>query len=387
MAYDRKERSGTDDEVREAARERLRERRAASGEAGAQGRRKGPLSSREDEALFSGRNRAVSFEGEPPSRRRRSSSHTEGADIAGIHLPRAVIIAAGVIVLVLLFLGVGFIERSCAGSAEVANPQPVQTVDQGGGEAQPEPEQADFSNLPETLDAKVVEALRAQGSDERIVRIVNNASALGMDGVEQEEKLLKLAAEDPEAIQFVLDLPDRYPAEAGEPYEGPVTKGTIPLLMQWDQRWGYVRYCGTTLGTTGCAPTSLSMVYMGLTGNADKTPYDFAVMAEDRGYAVDGEGTVGEFLVAVAPELGLQCEQFTPSESSLRTYLESGYVVICNVGPGDFTTSGHFFVATGLDGEGKVTVNDPYSSTRSAQTWDVSTIANQGITFYAFRSA
>ena len=61
-------------------------------------------------------------------------------------------------------------------------------------------------------------------------------------------------------------------------------------------------------------------------------------------------------------------------------------MVICNVGPGDFTDSGHFFVATGLADDGTVEINDPYSSVRSAETWDAERIANQSIGMYAFRA-
>ena len=104
---------------------------------------------------------------------------------------------------------------------------------------------------------------------------------------------------------------------------------------------------------------------------------------------MDGKGTIGSFLVDKAPELGLVCEWFYPDAGvqALATYLESGYVVICNVGPGDFTESGHFFVITGMDDEGRLTINDPYSSVRSAQTWDAYTILNQTIALYAFKAA
>ena len=247
--------------------------------------------------------------------------------------------------------------------------------------------QADFSKLPKKLDKATVKALKAQKDDGRIALIVNNADAYAMDGAAQQGRLLKLAADDPQAIDYVFNLPSRYPEESGQPYMEKVAKGTIPLLMQWDQRWGYVKYCGTTFGTTGCCPTALSMVYMGLTGKTDKTPYDMAVLAEQGGYAYDGEGTVGAFLTDIAPKLGLGCEELYPDASELVFYLQEGYPVIVNVGPGDFTTAGHFLVAVGLDDSGKVIVNDPYSSVRSAKTWSADTLANQAIAMYAFYQA
>ena len=52
------------------------------------------------------------------------------------------------------------------------------------------------------------------------------------------EELLEMLAGNEEAAQFVLDYPenkDNTPADS----IGDVTKGEIPLLLQWDERWGY----------------------------------------------------------------------------------------------------------------------------------------------------
>ena len=36
--------------------------------------------------------------------------------------------------------------------------------------------------------------------------------------------------------------------------------GSVPLFLQWDERWGYRSYGGDFLAVTGCGPTALSMV-------------------------------------------------------------------------------------------------------------------------------
>lgn len=135
--------------------------------------------------------------------------------------------------------------------------------------------------------------------------------------------MLELAAKDPEALDYVADFPDRYPASSGAAYSDTVARGSVPDLKQWDQRWGYVEYCGAALGSTGCCPTSLSMAYMALTGKTDKSPADMAALATADGYAVDGEGTIGDFLVDDAGKLGLACEEFSPSAASLVRYLKT----------------------------------------------------------------
>lgn len=52
-----------------------------------------------------------------------------------------------------------------------------------------------------------------------------------------------------------------------------------------------------------------------------------AALATADGYAVDGEGTIGDFLVDDAGKLGLACEEFSPSAASLVRYLKNGFVV------------------------------------------------------------
>ena len=57
--------------------------------------------------------------------------------------------------------------------------------------------------------------------------------------------------------------------------------------------------------------------------------------------------------------------------------LAKGKVIIACMGPGDFTTQGHFIVLTKVTGSGKIVVNDPNSKKRSKQTWDVDRLVAQ----------
>jgi hypothetical protein len=47
------------------------------------------------------------------------------------------------------------------------------------------------------------------------------------------------------------------------------------------------------------------------------------------------------------------------------------------MGPGDFTTTGHFIVLTGVNADGSITVNDPNSRENSRTDWDLQTIMSQ----------
>lgn len=236
-------------------------------------------------------------------------------------------------------------------------------------------------------DAVAEQAGKLSENDSRFAQIAENIDAYRKDGAAVQKKLVKLAVDDPEAIDFVTEWPDSYPQKAGEAYDGTVEIGQIPQLYQWDERWGYTTYSSTSFALTGCCPTSLSMVYMGLTGKTDMTPYDMGVLAGKDGYESKNEGTIGDFLTDDADKLGLTCRKIDLDSDTLKYYLHRGYVVICNVGTGDFTDGGHYFVITGLDGQGKLTIHDPYSSVRSAKHWNIVRILDQTIALYAFTTA
>lgn len=71
------------------------------------------------------------------------------------------------------------------------------------------------------------------------------------------DDLLELLANNEETADFVLDYPqkkDLAPAES----IGELTGG-IPLLLQWDERWGYTVYGDNLIAINGCGPTALAM--------------------------------------------------------------------------------------------------------------------------------
>ena len=50
--------------------------------------------------------------------------------------------------------------------------------------------------------------------------------------------------------------------------------------------------------------------------------------------------------------------------------------IVINVGPGDFTDTGHFMVITGYDDEG-FSINDPNSIAKSGKRWLFKNISSQ----------
>lgn len=69
----------------------------------------------------------------------------------------------------------------------------------------------------------------------------------------------------------------------------------------------------------------------------------------------------------------------------MSSALEEGDLIICVLGPGDFTDSGHFILLTGYQ-DGAFTVNDPNSPLRSQQTWSYDTLSGQIKNLWALSS-
>lgn len=165
------------------------------------------------------------------------------------------------------------------------------------------------------------------------------------------------------------------------------TKGSIPALYQTDPLWESTTYNnGSKLGTSGCGPTCLSMVYTALTGNVDYGPKEMFLFAHEQGYMSE-EGTQWIFFTEGAQTLGLIGEELAPTEQVIRENLIAGKPIICSMGPGDFTTSGHLIVLTGIDQQHRLIVQDPNSPERSARGWDFDTVISQCRNMWAFSAA
>lgn len=199
--------------------------------------------------------------------------------------------------------------------------------------------------------------------------------------------LRELLKRNPETVQFVYDYPKAGGKEPNIDLSGEVTQGTIPLFLQWDERWGYQQYGSDMIAITGCGPTCLSMVYSGLTGQSDKNPLVMAHFAEEQGYYNEGVGTAWALMSEGARQLGLNPEELPLSEQSIYSHLEAGEPIICTMGPGDFTDSGHYVVLTGVNSDNTIALNDPNSPKNSEKSWDLQQLMDQIENLWAYTAA
>ena len=189
------------------------------------------------------------------------------------------------------------------------------------------------------------------------------------------DALLELAARNPEALDFVLDYPQKKDEPAAQTV-GEVQQGEFPQLLQWDERWGYQTYGDGLMGLTGCGPTVLSMAVCGLTGDNTITPWVVAQYAQEAGWYVDGSGSSWDLMREGCRHYGLEAEELPLDEGIVTRELERGHPVICSMGPGDFTTSGHFILLTGME-DGQICLHDPNRPSNSEKRWNLDTLAPQ----------
>lgn len=190
------------------------------------------------------------------------------------------------------------------------------------------------------------------------------------------DKLIDALESNKELADFVYHYPER------EQYmnkkisvKAEMKKNQIPLFFQWDKRWGYERYGKTLLGLSGCGPTCLSMVIIGLTQNDAYTPDVVAHYSTKNGYLSDGN-TTWSLMTEGAGHFGINGEEIPLDEQIIKNYLKDHQPIICSMRPGDFTTTGHFIVLTGINND-DIVVNDPNSQIRSEQTWSFSRLQTQ----------
>ncbi len=190
------------------------------------------------------------------------------------------------------------------------------------------------------------------------------------------KSLIELLERNPETEQFVLEYPTAHLEAASIDLSEYEHSDSVPLFLQWDQRWGYQKYGSDVAGITGCGPVCLSMAAYHLTKSSDFSPDKMLTFASENGYYVKGSGSSWTLISEGAKKLGFHVKELPLDANRIRTALEQGLPVICVMGPGDFTTTGHYIVMTGWEPEG-IRVNDPNSRANSEKLWPYDSISGQ----------
>jgi len=196
-------------------------------------------------------------------------------------------------------------------------------------------------------------------------------------------ELIQLLEHNPETEEFVLLYPFRTEQDIRLSHD----RETVPLFLQWDRNWGYEKYGSGFLAVTGCGPTCLAMVGYYLTGDPNMTPHQIAKFAQRNGYYERGYGSSWTLISEGSAKLGLTATELPLVKSKLvKALTEEETPIILAMGEGDFTSSGHYIVLTGVE-DGQFRVNDPNSLERSEKLWSYEQLEGQIRNIWAISKA
>ncbi len=213
--------------------------------------------------------------------------------------------------------------------------------------------------------------------------ITGFAEQKGLDIKDWPVELRALLERNPETKDFVLNYPLKKDEETTYTLSEYSNPAEIPHFMQWDMRWGYEEYAGSIMGLSGCGPVCLSMVSIYLLNDISFDPLYIARFAEKEGYATSNNGTKWILMSEGAEKLGLKSEELPLDKNVMINALSEGKPIICIMGAGDFTSSGHYIVLTGYSEDG-FSVLDPNSSENSSKIWQYEKIEKQIRNIWAF---
>jgi len=135
--------------------------------------------------------------------------------------------------------------------------------------------------------------------------------------------------------------------------------GKVPLYKQSANIYRAFDIC---LATSGCGPTSVSMV-MGYYGSPASPVQVERALYDAKYYSCDnGSNSSGFTDPAVVGQFGFTGHRIKHTQAAVAAQLQKGRPVVVSVGPSIFTARGHYIVLTGIDAQGNVSVNDPGKS-------------------------
>ena len=131
--------------------------------------------------------------------------------------------------------------------------------------------------------------------------MVRQGSSYGKD---TRRKSFELLDKNPETVQFVEDYgkkKDRAPAAT---VEAEMVIPYVSEILNGMKRWGYSPYGTEIIAVSGCGPTCVSMLVVGLTGDKTVTPSVVADYATQNHYVDENNDTTWAFMTSGVEALG-----------------------------------------------------------------------------------
>ena len=161
--------------------------------------------------------------------------------------------------------------------------------------------------------------------------------------------------------------------------------------LQTDRRWASNNYSApgesTNIGRSGCGIACTAMVIASL-ADPSVTPEYTAKWSMAHGYKAKNQGTYYSYFKPQLAEYGIKCDQVNGAtvyhgansaasvNKKMVDSVKTGNWIICCMGPGDWTSSGHFVLWYGVDGDYAL-IRDPNSTKASRIKAKVATLQYQ----------
>ncbi len=155
-------------------------------------------------------------------------------------------------------------------------------------------------------------------------------------------------------------------------------------MLQTDYREAVCTIDGQkkSVATSGCGAVCIAMAAAALVNSAE-TPGTLFQWAYDNGQYF-GDGLGHEAMSQLAAHCGMRGEWLDNQAEGILDAIRSGRLVVAHMGPGTFTKNGHYILLYGIDGDGLIRLNDPYSFERSQETYPIDLILREVKTSRAF---
>ena len=186
--------------------------------------------------------------------------------------------------------------------------------------------------------------------------------------IQEPETASPLATQDPTITQFRSHQDQEV-----------LTGGVVELIYfnQGESPWAEASFGPDSVKGFGCGPTAMSMVVSTL-GPELVDPAQMAQTAYELGYCAPGSGSYLSIVEGLAQHFGLEAHSCGElSADDLYQRLATGQLLIALMGPGHFTSGGHFIVLRGATLTGQILVADPNSRERSLALWDPQLILDE----------
>lgn len=164
-------------------------------------------------------------------------------------------------------------------------------------------------------------------------------------------------------------------------YDGKITyfDGEFKNVVYYNQgnyaSYQYYPTCGS-IAACGCGPTSVAIVSSSIL-KKQITPIETTNKLCAMGGCSSGGSYAGSLTQELKTVYGLNARNSNNDQEAINALATSKALVIVNMGPGIFTTGGHYMVLAGVNKKGEVLVIEPGSNARNNKWYSFNIIMEQ----------